>query len=58
MVKSKSQSISAHFANLSDPRRDNKRHQLQDTLPLGRLSDTFGIIWGGISPEFVDQLHF
>ena len=34
MVKSKSQSISAHFANLSDPRRDNKRHQLIDIITI------------------------
>jgi predicted transposase YbfD/YdcC len=34
MVKSKSQSISAHFANLSDPRRDNKRHPLIDIITI------------------------
>ena len=34
MVKSKSQSISAHFASLSDPRRDNKRHQLLDIITI------------------------
>lgn len=34
MAKGKSQSISAHFANLSDPRRDNKRHQLIDIITI------------------------
>ena len=32
--------------------------QYQDTLPLGRITDTFGLIWGCISPEFVDQSQF
>ena len=34
MVKSKSRSISAHFDSLSDPRGDNKRHQLLDIITI------------------------
>lgn len=34
MAKGKSQSISRHFFNLSDPRRDNKRHKLIDIITI------------------------
>lgn len=34
MLKGESESISKHFANLSDPRRDNKRHQLIDIVTI------------------------
>lgn len=34
MAKGKSQSISRHFSNLSDPRRDNKRHKLIDIITI------------------------
>jgi len=34
MDKVKSQSISNHFSKLSDPRRDNKRHQLIDIITV------------------------
>ena len=35
-----------------------EKTKFQDTLPLGRSYDTFGIIAGDISSEFVDQSHF
>ena len=31
--------------------------EIQDTVPLGKLSDTLSIIGGGISPDFEDQSH-
>jgi len=34
MSKGESQSISKHFSNLSDPRRDNKRHNLIDIVTI------------------------
>lgn len=34
MIKDESQSITTHFSNLSDPRRDNKRHKLVDIITI------------------------
>lgn len=34
MTKSESPSIAKHFSNLSDPRRDNKRHKLIDIITI------------------------
>ncbi len=34
MIKDESQSITMHFSNLSDPRRDNKRHKLIDIITI------------------------
>ncbi|MBU8901237.1 MAG: ISAs1 family transposase [Victivallales bacterium] len=34
MIKDESQSITRYFSNLSDPRRDNKRHKLIDIITI------------------------